>query len=163
MRAAINILAGVMVISAFSQCANSKKALSQQPDSLELGEVVSEAWSTEGSPETGINLFIPVISGRDVYLDSVFYGGRVVKLEKVQRGSYLVYIGRFVNAPKPDIVMHADPTKEGGNRPPKIRKPIPFELAGDEAVVSYKEGETVKYFKIPHVKEGKPVVNPGKE
>ncbi|UGU17829.1 hypothetical protein LS482_08095 [Sinomicrobium kalidii] len=163
MKITINILVGIMVISAFSQCVNSKKVLSRKPDGLELGEVVSEAWTTEGSPESGTNLFIPVISGSDIYLDSLYYRGRAVQLEKVQRGSYLVYIGRFVNAPKPDIIMHADPGKEVGNRPPELRKPIPFELAEDEAVVSYKKEGKLKYFKIARVKEGKPVVTPRKE
>ncbi|MBC9796926.1 hypothetical protein [Sinomicrobium weinanense] len=163
MRTAINILVGIMMMSAFSQCANSRKAISQKPDGLELGEVVSEAWTMESSPESGTNLFIPVTSANGIFLDSVFYKGRRTALEKVQRGSYLVYIGRFMDSSKPDIVMHADPRKEAGNRPPEIRKPIPFELAEDEAVVSFKEGDVVKYFKIPHVKEGKPVVNPRKE
>lgn len=163
MRAVIRILAGIVVISAFVQCANSQKVLSAQPEVLRLGDVVSENWRTEGSPLSGTNIFIPVTSGSDILLDSVYYRGRGAKLEKVQRGSYLVYIGRFENRPKTDIIMHADPRKEVGNQPPEFRKAIPFELEEDEAVVSFKEGNAVKYFRIARVKEGAPVVNPRKE
>ncbi|MGS2740338.1 hypothetical protein [Sinomicrobium sp. M5D2P17] len=163
MRSVIHIIAGIFVISAFAQCGNAKKTLSARPEALQLGDVVSEPWRTEGSAAAGTNLFIPVISGSDIFLDSVYYRGRRAKLEKVQRGNYLVYIGRFENRPKPDIVMHADPRKEVGNRPPEFRKPLPFELEEDEAVVSFKERDVVKYFRIARVKEGAPVVNPRKE
>ncbi|MGS2763516.1 hypothetical protein [Sinomicrobium sp. M5D2P9] len=163
MRAVIQILTGIFVISAFAQCANSRKVLSAQPEALQLGDVVSENWRTEGKPLSGTNIFIPVISGSDIFLDSVYYRGMAAKLEKVQRGNYLVYIGRFTNRQKPDIIMHADPVKEVGNRPPEFPQSIPFELAEGEAVVSYSEKGRTGYFRISGVKEEKPVVNPPEE
>ena len=138
-----------------SKCSSSQELVEKPP--FKTGDVASEDWvSKEG--ETGTNLFIPITEGKDIILDSVYFRGNIVKLERIKRDSYLVFIGKFPNAER-DIVMHSDPRKEAGNKPPLPKKKLPFELKENEAVVSFTEGEQVKYYKIENIKESPTVKN----
>lgn len=152
----------VLLLLGFSQC-SSQKLVKNPP--FVLGEVTAEALiGPEENKRVGTHLFIPVEEGKEIILDSVYFRGKVVQLEKVQRDSYLVYIGKFKNETnaQEDMILHEDPRKEFGNRPPKLRKKIPFELEDDEAVVSFTEKEKTKYYKIGHIKESVPVHIPQK-
>ncbi|SFW43432.1 hypothetical protein SAMN02927921_01658 [Sinomicrobium oceani] len=153
---------GLLLMSVLLSCAGSRKQVTARPEGLELGNVVTENWRNGAKPGSGTTIFIPVTSESDVLLDSVYYRGKGAKLEKVQRGNYLVYIGWFVHKPKQDIIMHADPKKEVGNRPPELPGPSPFELEDDEAVVSYVARGKTRYFKVSGITEEKTVVNPGR-
>lgn len=141
-----------------SKCSSSQDLVENPP--FKTGEVASEDWvSAEG--EKGTNLFVPITEGKDIMLDSVYFRGNIVKLERIKRDSYLVFIGKFKNNlnTERDIVMHSDPKKEVGNIPPLPKKKLPFELKENEAVVSFTEGEQVKYYKIENIKESPTVKN----
>ena len=59
---------------------------------------------------------------------------------------------------KPDLIMHGDSSKEGGNQPPRIQpllKEFPFELQKNEAVFRYKKDDKYTYFKVGSIQEGK--------
>ena len=60
------------------------------------------------------------------------------------------------NREKPDMVMHADSKKEVGNKPPMTKEKFPFELEADQCVLSFLDGDTVKYYKVKNIKEKKP-------
>ena len=156
------MLAGI-VLSAFSQC-SSQKLVKTPP--FVLGEVMAEEWVEAGeNGASGTHLFIPVEEGKAIPLDSVYFRGKAEKLEKIQRDSYLVYIGRFKNKTdgQEDMILHADPEKEFGNKPPELGKKIPFELEDDEAVVSFMEKGKTKYYKIEDIKASVPVQLPEKQ
>ena len=141
-----------------SKCSSSQELVENPP--FKTGDVVSEDWvSAEG--ERGTNLFVPITEGKDIELDSVYFRGNIVKLEKIKRDSYLVFIGKFKNNPQSerDFVMHSDPKKEAGNKPPLPQRKLPFELKESEAVVSFTEGEEEKYYKIENIKESPTVKN----
>ena len=59
-----------------------------------------------------------------------------------------------INTSKPrgdDLVLNADPKKEINNKLPETK--IPFELAKNEAIITYTfKGET-KYFKLKNIKQ----------
>ncbi len=161
MKTFVNIVILIFVLFGFSQCGNSQKIVEDPP--FVLGEVMAEDWvaGVKGGG-SGTNLFIPVEKGKEILLDSVYFRGKSVKLEKVQRDTYLVYIGRFkseVNQKK-DIILHKDPKKEVGNEPPKLKKKIPFQLKDDEAVVSYQQKKKTYYYKIEGIKEAPTVKLP---
>ena len=134
-----------------SKCDNSQKLVEKPP--FKTGEVICEGWESEKN-KSGINLFIPIEEGKEIELDSVYFRGDIVKLEKVKRDNYLVYIGRFKNTSfaNRDIVMHSDPKKEAGNVPPLPKKKIPFELEENEAVISFIENGKEKYCKLENIK-----------
>ena len=153
------IVVGILSLGLL-QC-SSQKLVTKPP--FVLGEVVAEDWiaGVEGGG-SGTNLFIPVESGRDILLDSVYFRNKVVKPKRIQRDNYLVYIGRFKkssNQPK-DMILHEDPKKEFGNTPPELKTTIPFSLKANEAVVSFSEKGKTKYYKIEGIKESVPVKPP---
>ena len=62
--------------------------------------------------------------------------------------------GRFntstVNS-RDDLILHNNATKEVGNDHPENK--TPFELKENEAVISYKEGAIIKYYKISDIEK----------
>lgn len=141
-----------------SKCDDSKEFVETPP--FKTGEVMSEAWEDEKN-KSGTNLFIPIVEGKEIQLDSAYFRGEIVKLEKIKRDSYLVYIGRFKNTliANRDIIMHADPKKEVGNVPPLPKKKMPFELKENEAVISFIVDGEEKYCKLENIKVSPTVKN----
>lgn len=121
---------------------------------MTLGKVYYQSWiaGVKGGG-SGINIFIP-ISNSTVVMDSVYFRGQVSKLTTKPEDSTL-FIGRFntVFNQKEDIIMSSDSKEEYGNKLPRKAVEIPFILKDDEAVISYKEGNKVKYFKIGNIVE----------
>ena len=109
------------------------------------------AHDVEGAGQ-GINIFIPA-EDKSASLDSVYFRKQAAKLEF--RPDLKQYIGRFTFNPKSknDLVFSSDPKEEYGNEMPPIPKKIPFELEDNECVVSYLEGDEIKYYKIVNVVE----------
>lgn len=108
---------------------------------------------------SGFNLFIP-IKTQDrglVILDSVYFRGKVTKLEIIEDKTIL-FVGRFETEfnQKPDIIMSDNPNEEYGNKSSILLQKIPFDLKDSECVVSYKDGNDTKYFKIGNITEKQP-------
>ena len=136
----------------FSQCSSSQKLQEKAP--AMFGDVYFQRWNAgvQGGG-SGINLFIPV-ADTNIVLDSVYFRGKSAKLETKPTDTSL-YVGRFkteFNQPK-DIVMSSNPLDEYNNPLPIQKEKIPFTLKDSECVVSYKDGQTTKYFKIENIIE----------
>ena len=128
----------LILMASFSQCSTAQKLQKNAP--TQFGDVYCQKWTAgvKGGG-SGLNLFIPAMD-KSIQLDSVYFRGKVVKLE-VKPGDLTLYIGRFkteFNQPS-DVVMSSDSNEEYGNQLPEKVKIIPFELKDDECVVSYKE------------------------
>lgn len=145
------------IMTSFSQCSSSKTLQEKAPATF--GEVYFQRWNAgiQGGG-SGINLFISV-EDANVVLDSVYFRGKSAKLEtKPQNKSlYIAYFKTEFNQPK-DIVMSSNPLDEYNNPLPIQKEKIPFTLKDSECVVSYKDGQTTKYFKIENITE-KEVIN----
>ena len=50
------------------------------------------------------------------------------------------------------MIIHLNPKKEFGNTMHEIPKAIPFELRENDCVISYRDGEKTKYFKIENLR-----------
>jgi hypothetical protein len=141
-----------MIMTSFSQCSSSQKLQEKAPATF--GEVYFQRWNAgiqDGG--SGINLFIPV-TDTNVVLDSVYFRGKSAKLETKPTDTSL-YVGRFkteFNQPK-DIVMSSNPLDEYNNPLPIQKERMPFTLKDSECVLSYKDGQTTKYFKIENIIE----------
>ena len=102
-------------------------------------------------------------------VDSLFFRGRVYKLKVTDSETGFILEASRAESPleKPDIIMHADSTKEIGNQPPKplpSARSFPFELQPDEAVISYiLKADGLKYYtKITGVVEKPSRIYPGR-
>ena len=93
---------------------------------------------------------------KNITFERIYFQGREAKvqLENIKNKTFLKgFFNTSTIQSKEDLILHKDGKKEVGNSLPK--KKIPFELKDTEAVISYKEGDTVKYYKIENVKKGK--------
>lgn len=162
MRKSIYILS-ILSLGLFS-CSSQKKLQKETP--FQLGSASCQHWAG-GKEEsgTGLILKIPImaIEEGDVAMQNVYFRGKMTKLNlEIQEGkTYAIAKFEEPSMEKPDIIMHADPKQEVGNRPPKMKDAeidFPFELADDEAVISYMEKEKLKYAKISGIKEKAPLI-----
>lgn len=142
-----------------SSCSSQKKMEAQAP--FEMGEVTCESWSGgRAESGSGILLEIPVLSENvdEIKLQQAFFRGKIadVKMENTDTG--WVAKANFKNkvVGKPDIIMHEDSKQEIGNQPPMPVEKFPFELEANQCVLSFLDGNTVKYYKVENIKEKKP-------
>ncbi|KPM30997.1 Hypothetical protein I595_2976 [Croceitalea dokdonensis DOKDO 023] len=152
---AYTLLAALFSLSA---CKSQKNHMTEAP--LQIGEASSQRWMG-GRAESGSGtiLEIPLTAEmpNGLELKQAFFRDKIADVRlKTQNGQAVLTANfRNVSLDKPDIIMHADPKQEVGNQPPTPKGKFPFKLADDECMISYMDGDTVKYFKIQGVKEKK--------
>jgi hypothetical protein len=154
MKILFNTIPALLVLFSFTNCASGKKLQETAPAAVE--QAYFTTWTggvkTAGS---GFNLFIPVSGDVKMEMDSVFFRGKKSAIEK-ELSEEGLYVARFKNASEDkakDIIMHADPKKEYGNKAPVLPEKIPFELEQDEAVVKFTKDGKTGYFRIKGIRE----------
>lgn len=143
----------------FSGCTSQKKLSDKAP--FEMGPATCQLGTGNGAEAgSGLSLEIPILSEdlNGAQLKQAYFRGKIadVNLESLETGWVAKANFREQNMEKPDIIMHADPKKEIGNRPPQPKREFPFVLEADQCVLSYMEGETLKYVKIEGIAEKNP-------
>jgi len=162
MKLITNVFLMVIVMTSFSQCSSAQKLQKEAP--VKLGTAYYQYWvaGIQGGG-SGINLFIPTEnpSLKNIHLDSVYFRGKVSKLEFKPNNPSL-FIGRFTSLgnQRKDIIMSNKPNAEYGNELPKLKEKIPFDLKENECVVSYIEDDKIKYFQIENIVEKQPELYP---
>ncbi len=157
-----NILySALIMVFSLSSCTPQKKLVATTP--FQMGEATCQSW-VGGRPESGsgIRLNIPMLSEdmQGVQFQQVYFRGKVTDLKMKTEEGKKYATANFLNNPadKPDIIMDADAKKEVGNRPPELKDEFPFELQPTECVISYLDGDTIKYHKVEGVKELKQLI-----
>ncbi|MFH4963765.1 hypothetical protein V8G69_02070 [Gaetbulibacter sp. M235] len=135
-----------------SQCSSAQKLQTSLPS--QIGDVYYQNWVSgvkEGG--SGTIIYIQIISeSNQIELDNVYFQGKVAKLELTDN---MFAVGRFnsIMKSKGDTVMSSDPNAEYGNKVPELPKKAPFVLKDNQCVISYKEGNKIKYFKIDNIRK----------
>lgn len=105
---------------------------------------------------SGINLYIPVFR-EDLSFEKVFFRGMVTNIVKGNHDEKAYYIGRFKTAlnTREEMTLDEDAKNEYGNNSPlqTDKVEMPFEIADDEAIVTYIENNETKYIKITGITE----------
>ena len=131
------------ILATLSQCASTNKLETSLP--IKLGDVYYEG------NRVAETIVIPIISNpNNIELDSVFFQGKEAKLAFRNN---MEYVGKFEPKAslKSDIIMSNEPYAEYGNKVPKISIKPRFQLKENECMVSYKEKNIIKYFKIENI------------
>lgn len=149
------ILLGMIIIG-FSSCSSSQKLQKEIPFAVTSATCQEWVAGVQGGG-SGINVTFVAdnLAENNIQLDSIFFRGQKAAVMMLEEKGKKNCSARFVTPKleKPDIIMHKDPKKEFGNKPPKLQEKIPFELADNEAVISYTQAGKVKYFKIENIKQ----------
>ncbi|TYA74095.1 hypothetical protein [Seonamhaeicola marinus] len=141
----------LLVMMSFSQCGSVKKGLESEAP-VDIKEAYYKEWSNPArGMGSGLNLFLVLNSKTNaIVLDSVYFRGKQAKLTLKDGNTFFGKFKTDKNTMQKDIVMSSDSTQEYNNTMPKITR-IPFELERNECVVSYKDGNKTKYFKISNI------------
>jgi hypothetical protein len=99
---------------------------------------------------SGINVFITLSDvDKDVVVQDIYFRKHILEAKNsIQKPNE--YIGYLINKNNRNVVMDRDPVKEAQNTP---SKPFPFQLADNEAVISYWFGGKKNYYKISNLAE----------
>lgn len=149
----------LVVTVLITSCSSQKNLVNSAP--FQIGEGYSQEW-IGGKEATGSGLLvkIPVSEIEGYTLNTLFFRGQqaYVKIETEEGQKFVV--AKFDKERKVaphDIVAHADPREEFGNKPikneAKEELEFPFTLADDEAVLSYIQKSTINYVKVKGVKD----------
>ena len=151
-------------------CSSQKTLESQPPFSVQRPTV--QYWEG-GREESGFGMkFRARWNPEDpsaIQVDSLFFRGNRYKLEVTDSETGFILQASRSKSPleKPDIIMHADSTREIGNQPPKLLpspEVSPFDLQPDEAVISYilKAEGKIYYAKITGIVDKPSRIYPGR-
>jgi len=157
MKAVIHMI--VVLTLSLSGCSSQNKMVIRAP--FEMGQPTYET-KVGGRAEasTEIVLEIPILSedANEIKVQHAYFRGKIAKLEikNTDKGSIAIANFRNQRRAKLDIIMHSDPRKEVGNQPPTPKIEFPFELEDDECVLSFLDGDTMKYVKVENIKENPP-------
>ncbi len=145
LKQAFSCIAILILTMSFLRCSTAKALQSKAP--ISLGDVYCQSWvaGVKGGG-AGLNIFIPT-TDTSVKLEQVYFRGKVASLE-TREG---LYIGRYSSGENQlkHLALGTE-SKEDKVITPKDEA-FPFTLKDSECVVSYKENNKTKYFKIKNV------------
>ena len=141
----------------FSQCTSAKKTL-EIAKTIEVSkesasEVYYQNWvaGVRGGG-SGTNLFVSKTIVKNKELITAYFKGKSADFDPIHENSN-VFIARFkgVANQRHDLNMEAQAINEYGNKAPLKKDSIPFNLAINDAVVSYLDKNVLKYIKFKNV------------
>ena len=151
----------LMLVITFTQCA-SMKMDTTPPFSIKSAVYTNVTGGLPGN--NSLDLMIEFTSEDAIKFEEVFFQNKSTKaiIETKQNKQYIA--ARFNTSSgqaKNDLVLHANPKEEHGNTVnSKNKKDFPFELKENEAIITYKVGTKIHYYKIENIKKGEKVFMP---
>ncbi|WP_378180345.1 hypothetical protein [Aquimarina sp. SS2-1] len=142
----------VALLASFTQCATSQKIDKTAP--VQLNDPYFQNWvSGVRGGGSGFMVYFPVDPNSDVQLETAYFKGKKVDLQRKSKES--VYVGRYKDPAtvEKDIVMSDDPKEEYNNKVPEIEEKIPFELENNECIIAYTKNGKQGYFKLDTLPE----------
>ena len=137
----------------FSNCNSSKNSnstlsISQNPPFI-VGEAYSQKWmaGVQGGG-SGTNIYFKIENiETGTSINEIYFRNKITKASLTTDNQY---IGYYKTKENRDVIMDSDPKKEAKNIPPKS---FPFNLAENEAVLSYVFKGKYYYFKVMNILE----------
>lgn len=139
---------GLLLLTA---CANYSKPASEP---FEITSATFNEWAGGRAQTSGYKATLTYTAKDTVVFKNVFFRGLTGRANLLtEKGTK--YIISYFNKPTPDdnLVMDADSKKELNNTLPQVR--LPFKLKEHEMAVSYRVGNTTKYFVIKKITQTK--------
>jgi len=147
----------ILVLS-FSQC--DKDQLDSNPP-IQFDKAYYQDWvgGQPGSKGTLITL-IANTPERNIKFDSIYFNKNVAKLSAQYQGNSMTLTANLIQiSPKDrDLILSGNSKEEFGNKPPKKLPIIPFEIADNEAIISYFIKNKKRYFKLQNLEKEKSIM-----
>lgn len=150
----------VAVLMSFSQC--DKDSFDKKPP-VDFTKICYQDWvgGRPGSSGTLVTLIGKKPTG-EIAFDSIYFNKKAVKVATQLTSNELIVTANFIK-PNPkdrDLILSGDPKEEFGNKPPKVAPKISFELADNEAIVSYILKGKKRYFRLQNITKEKTLYYP---
>ena len=86
--------------------------------------------------------------------EALYFNGKRAKVEVAQKETLTQIIAHFSTSKRinSNLILDLDATKELENTVPNLEK-FPFKLKENEAILSYRKGKKIVYFKIENIKK----------
>ena len=148
----IIVLLSIVTLSCGGSKTSDMKFTKTPPFSI--SKIYSQKWvaGVQGGG-SGTNLYVSIKDISEGVEIKEFYFGN--KLTEVKHTSKDNYIGHFKNKTNQDVIMDGNATNEAVNIPPQKS---PFQLAKNEAVISYSDSDNyqegkIYYYRISNIEE----------
>lgn len=145
MKNAIHFMAGIFILTLFASCGSNKDLQERAPAQF------NEVYYTYNSDGIQLNIPIAAIQDQIINMDAVYFHGMKSKLKKSDEKPNL-FVADF-RMGTGDMVMHEDPKKEYGNKPPQMPEESPFSIEDDEAILVFTQNDKIKYYKLTGIVE----------
>ena len=154
----MKLLSIIAIIVSFTQCGSLK--LENNPP-FKIEKASYNKWVGGQPGVSGTKIEIALKENSTIVFDSLFFQNKSTKVEINIAAGKTLLIGHFSTSSKQnrDLILDIDATKEIENTLPEVNK-LPFELEENEAILSNKVGDKIKYFKIKDIEESKPAFFP---
>ena len=156
----IFLLVGVSFITlSVSNCGTAKTDSFDANPPFEVGSAYVQDWvaGVQGGG-SGTNFHITFLNIEEgVVFENGYFGKRGTALLS-SPNVRVQYIGYFKNDINTNVIMDGEAINEAANTPPLVST---FNLAEDEAVLSYTIGGKLKHYKISGVERKEPLAYPG--
>jgi hypothetical protein len=155
----MKMLLALITVFSFIKCGSTKF---QEKPPFKITSATYNQWVGGLPGVSGTNVKLAYTTTSNVTFDSIYFLNRIVKMElREEKGTKLI-MGYFKNespSVKPNNNLYAVAQRDIGNKPP-VSSNFPFDLKENEAVISYKKGNKIKYFKIENLKKEKSMFFP---
>ncbi len=146
------------IIFVFISCSSQKEISTQLP--YEIESVYFQKW-IGGQEQTGsgVNFHLTFKDPlpQNTTLEKLYFQNKEGVFE---RESDVNYVGRIYSKPQnQDLILDGDSQNEYGNKAPEITQPK-FELQPNEAILEFRMGTEVRYYKIVDLKEKELIAYP---
>jgi len=145
MKNTLYLMAGVFILSLITSCGSNKDLQEIAPAQF------SEVYYTYDSNRIELNIPVTSIQGQKVKMKAVYFHGMKSSLKKNAEKPN-VFVANF-RLGSDDMVMHEDPKKEYGNKPPQMPEESPFSIDNDEAILVFTQDDQIKYYKLTGIVE----------
>ena len=142
----------VLVLAFCIQC-KSTQFDSNPPFTLTQGTYT--AWVGGQPGVRGTHVMVPFTAPSEVTFLRLYFGNNSTPINVKGNADQTAIHAYFTDSKEVDKVFSLDPKKEHRNSLPKGDKPK-FLLAANEAVISYQEGDEIKYVKVVLTKNPAP-------
>ncbi len=159
----------LLMLGMLTGCSSQKKLTDEAP--FKIGAGFCQEW-IGGKEESGKGLLvkIPVSEIEGYKINAIFFRGQQAYTKVVDEDGQKFVVAELKkegnNLPS-DMILHADPKKEFGNKPSGNKNntentKFASELSDNEAVLSYIKKSTIKYVKVSGIKDKPALIYPTK-
>lgn len=135
----------------FTQCGAQQEIVEKNPV-IHEGAYYQKWMSGVAGGGHGFIVYIPVDPKVDFILEEAYFKGKKIILQKEKNENS--YIGRYTYPRrKEDMIFDISAKKEYGNKAPIIEEKIPFELKGNECIITYTKNDKKGHFKMNNLPE----------